>query len=306
VGLMRRLLLWTAQNRWLAGHVPHWWFARRAVRRFMPGQGFEAALKAAVDFRAKGIASLFTQLGENVTDLEDANKVVEHYEEVLAASAGVEAEISVKPTQLGIDVDEDAAYANLQRLARAAGNARSFMWIDMEGSAYTERTVELYRRLRSEHAHVGLALQAYLHRTVSDVARLMPFKPAIRLVKGAYSESEAISFTDKKEVDANYLALAIFMLPEVKRRRLRMVLATHDVELIARVWRYAQALEMQRSELEIAMLYGIRVDQQERLAREGFAVRDLISYGDAWYQWYLRRLAERPANVWFVARQLLP
>ncbi|HEV8596165.1 MAG TPA: proline dehydrogenase family protein [Candidatus Dormibacteraeota bacterium] len=303
---MRSVLLWAAQNRWLAAHVPRWRFARRAVRRFLPGEGFDAALKAAVDFRKRGIGSLFTLLGENVTDLEDANRVVQHYEEVLAATGGVEAEISVKPTQLGLDIDEDAAYANLKRLARAAGTARSFMWVDMESSAYTERTVELYRRLRSEHAHVGIALQAYLHRTVSDIARLLPFRPAIRLVKGAYAEHADIAFTSRKEVDANYLALAVFMLPEVKRRKLRMVLATHDVELIARSWRFAQALEMQRSELEIAMLYGIRMDQQERLAREGFTVRDLIAYGDAWYQWYLRRLAERPANVWFVARQLLP
>jgi proline dehydrogenase len=303
---MRRLFLWSAQNRWLAAHVPRWRFARRAVRRFLPGEGFDAALKAAVDFRAKGIGSLFTLLGENVTDLEDADKVVHHYEQVLAAAGGVEAEISVKPTQLGLDIDADAAYANLQRLARAAGNARSFMWVDMESSAYTERTVELYRRLRGEHAHVGIALQAYLHRTVSDVAKLLPFKPAIRLVKGAYAEPADIAFTSKREVDANYLALAVFMLPEVKRRKVRLVLATHDVDLVAKAWRYAQALEMQRSEVEIAMLYGIRTDQQERLAREGFTVRDLIAYGDAWYQWYLRRLAERPANVWFVARQLLP
>jgi len=303
---MRRLLLWAAGNRWLATHVPRWRFARRAVRRFLPGEGFEAALKAAVDFRSRGIGALLTLLGENITDLEDAEKVVQHYEEVLAATGDVQAEISVKPTQLGLDIDEEAAYANLQRLARAAVKVRSFVWIDMEGSAYTDRTVELYRRLRTEHAHVGIALQAYLHRTVSDVATLMPLKPAIRLVKGAYAELSDIAFADKKEVDANYLALAVFMLPEVKRHRLRLVLATHDVDLVAKAWRYAQALDMQRAELEIAMLYGIRTDQQERLAREGFTVRDLIAYGDAWYQWYLRRLAERPANVWFVARQLLP
>jgi proline dehydrogenase len=298
--------LWAAQNRWLAAHVPHWWFARRAVRRFMPGTSFDAALKAAVDFRSTNIGALFTLLGENVTDLEDANRVVQHYEEVLAATGDVQAEISVKPTQLGLDIDAEAAYANLQRLARAARNARSFMWIDMEGSAYTDRTIELYRRLRADHLHIGIALQAYLHRTVSDITSLMPLKPAIRLVKGAYAEPPDIAFTAKREVDENYLALAVVMLPEVKRKRLRMVLATHDVVLVAKAWRFAQALEMEKSELEVAMLYGIRVDEQQRLAREGFTVRDLIAYGDAWYQWYLRRLAERPANVWFVARQMLP
>jgi len=218
----------------------------------------------------------------------------------------VQAEISVKPTQLGLDIDEDATYANLQRLARAAAKANSFLWIDMEGSAYTDRTIALYRRLRAETPRVGVALQAYLYRTVSDIATLMPLKPAIRLVKGAYSESQDIAFVRKRDVDANYLALCVYMLPEVKRRKLRLVLATHDVDLVATAWRFAQAHEMVRSEVEVAMLYGIRTDEQERLAREGFAVRDLIAYGDAWYAWYLRRLAERPANVWFVARQLLP
>lgn len=303
---MRRLLLWCAQNPWLANNVPRWRFARRAVKRFLPGEGFDAALKAAGDFKAKGVGALFTLLGENISDLADANRVVEHYEEVLAAAVGVEAEVSVKPTQLGLDIDGDATYANLQRLARAAANAKSFLWIDMEGSAYTERTLDLYRRLRAEHSNVGVALQAYLHRTVGDVAVLMPLKPAIRLVKGAYAEPSTLAFTARKEVDENYLSLCAFMLPEVKRRNLRLVMATHDTALIAKAWRYGQALGMERSHFEIAMLYGIRVDQQLRLAREGFNVRDLISWGDAWYAWYLRRLAERPANVWFVARQLLP
>jgi proline dehydrogenase len=303
---MRSVLLWCAQNHWLATHVPRWRFVQRAVRRFLPGEGFEAALKAAVDFRAQDIGALFTLLGENITDLADANRVVEHYEEVLAASTDIQAEISVKPTQLGLDIDEAATFANLQRLARAAGKAKSFLWVDMEGSPYTDRTLDLYRRLRVQFPHVGVALQAYLHRTVSDVAALIPLKPAIRLVKGAYAESPEIAFTAKREIDANYLALSVYMLPEVKRRHLRLVLATHDVELIASTWRFAQAMEMDRSELEVAMLYGIRTDQQVRLAREGFTVRDLVAYGDAWYAWYLRRLAERPANVLFVARQLLP
>jgi proline dehydrogenase len=303
---MRRVLLWCAQNPWLASHVPRWGFARRAVRRFLPGEGFDSALKAAVDFRAKGVGALFTLLGENVTDLADANRVVQHYEQVLAASTDIGAEISVKPTQLGLDIDEAATLTNLRRLAGAADKARSFLWIDMEGSAYTERTVDLYLQIRPEHPRVGLALQAYLYRTAADVSRLIPVRPAIRLVKGAYSESPEVAFQAKRDVDANYLALTALMLPEVKRKRLRLVNATHDTEMVAKAWRIASALGMEKSQLEVAMLYGIRVDEQLRLAREGFTVRDLITYGDAWYAWYLRRLAERPANVWFVARQLLP
>ena len=303
---MRRLLLWCAQNPWLATHVPRWRFARRAVRRFLPGEGFDAALKAAVDFRSKNVGAIFTLLGENITDLSDANRVVEHYEEVLAASTDIQAEISLKPTQLGLDIDPAATYANLERLARATAKARGFMWIDMEGSTYTDRTIDLYLQLRAEHSHIGIAIQAYLYRTAADIARLIPAKAAIRLVKGAYSERSDIAFQAKRDVDANYLALTALMLPEVKRKHIRLVNATHDIEMIAKVWRIASALGMEKSQVDVAMLYGIRVDEQLRLAREGFTVRDLISWGDAWYAWYLRRLAERPANVWFVARQLLP
>lgn len=303
---MRGLLLWCAQNRWLAAHVPRWGFARRAVRRFLPGEGFDAALKAATDFKGKGVGAIFTRLGENVKDLQEADAVVEHYEEVLAASTGLQAEISVKPTHLGFDIDPKAAFAKLERLATAAARAQTFLWIDMEGSAYTDGTIDLYARLKPHHANTGIALQAYLFRTVADVAKLLPLEPAIRLVKGAYSEPSTIAFTAKRDVDANYLALCVSMLQEVKHDRLRLVMGTHDVDLVGRVWRFAEAIGLAKPDLEIAMLYGIRVDQQLRLARDGFNVRDLIAYGDAWYQWYLRRLAERPANVWFVARQLVP
>src|SRR6266550_4792562 len=202
---MRRVLLWCAQNRWLATHVPRWRFARQAVRRFLPGEGFDSALKAAVEFRSKNIGALFTLLGENIGDLADANKVVEHYEEVLAASMEVQAEISVKPTQLGLDIDQDAAYANLERLARAAAKANSFLWLDMEGSAYTQATLDLYRRLRAGHPRTGVCLQAYLYRTVEDALGLMPLNPAIRLVKGAYAEPPDRAASAKKEVDASYL-----------------------------------------------------------------------------------------------------
>ena len=304
---MRSLLLWCASNPWLSSHVPHWGFARRAVKRFMPGEDLEAALKAAGEFKAQGVGSLLTRLGENVKNLSEASEVVEHYESVFArvAAAGLSSEVSVKPTQLGLDIDSAAAYANLERLARAAAKAKCFLWIDMEGSAYTQATLDFYRRLRADHPRTGIALQAYLHRTVADIAGLMPLKPAIRLVKGAYAEPSTIAFTAKRDVDANYLALCALMLPQVKQGKLRLVLATHDVELIARIARFADAVGLERAQLEVAMLYGIRTDQQLRLAREGYVVKDLISYGDAWYAWYVRRLAERPANVLFAARQIL-
>jgi proline dehydrogenase len=270
----------------------------------MPGEDFESALRAAVAFKAKGIGTVFTRLGENVTELKQAEAMAQHYQEVMAASSAIGAEISVKPTQLGLDIDAEAAYANLTRLAESAAKAGSFLWIDMEGSAYTQPTLDLYARLRAQHPHTGICLQAYLHRTAADAVGLLPLNPAIRLVKGAYSEPPDIAIDSRKQVDANYAALCALLLPEVMHGRLRLVLATHDVELITSAWRFGEAMGLKRAELEVNMLYGIRTDEQESLARDGFVVKCLIAYGDAWYAWYLRRLAERPANVIFAARQI--
>ena len=302
---MRKVLLWAAQNRWLAAHVPRWPFAKRAVKRFMPGEAFDAALNAASTLKAQGVGALFTLLGENVTDAHGAEAVVDHYEQVLTSAAPIGAEMSIKPTHLGLDVDGELAYNNLLRLARATAKAGSFLWIDMESSAYVDRTLDLYTRVRREVPDVGVALQAYLKRTAADVAALLDSKTAVRLVKGAYAEPPSIAYVAKREVDANYLALVTFMLREVKRGNLRLVLGSHDVELLEDGWRYAEAIALPRDRYEIAMLYGIRMDQQLRLARQGFPVRCLISYGGEWYAWYLRRLAERPANLLFAARQLL-
>jgi proline dehydrogenase len=274
----------------------------------MPGEEFAIALAAAVDFRSRGVAAIFTRLGENVKDLSEAAAVVEHYEAVLeqSAGAGVDAEISVKPTQLGLDIDPEAALANLNRLARAAAHAKSFMWIDMEGSAYTDATIDLYTKVRAHHRETGLALQAYLHRTAADLGRLMPDGVAVRLVKGAYAETPEKAFQAKRDVDSNYLALCTLMLPEVKSGRVRMVLGTHDVALVRRVADLGAAIGVGKEQVEVAMLYGIRTDELLKLAADGHPSRDLIAYGSAWYPWYVRRLAERPANVWFVARQMLP
>jgi len=303
---VRALLLWAAANPWLSEHVPQWGFVRRAVKRFMPGDDFDAALKAAVTFKTLSIGAVFTKLGENIKALSDATAAVEHYEMVLKTSveAGLEPEISVKPTQVGLDIDPEATFANLSRLADAAAKAKGFLWIDMEGSAYTDRTLDLYNRVHSRHPAVGVCLQAYLYRTAADVHRMLPFKPAIRLVKGAYAEPADRAFPAKRDVDANYLALCALMLPDVNRGRMRLVLATHDIPLIDRIARFADAIGMDRHHLEVHMLYGIQSSQQVRLAAEGYRIKSLIAYGDAWYAWYLRRLAERPANVVFVARQM--
>ena len=305
---MRRLLLWMARNRWLRDHLPRLWFARRAVRRFMPGEDPGSALEAAARFKAEGIASEFTRLGENVTNMAEADAVAEHYLGLLddIKARGLDGEVSVKLTQLGYDIDVERTLAHTQRLAARAGENGRTLWVDMEGSGYAEGTIAFYERLKATHPNTGLCLQSYLHRTAADVQRLLPLSPQIRLVKGAYAEAPTIAYQSRHDVDTNYVAVAVALL-EAKHAdaAVRLGLGTHDVRLIEQIAEHAVALGLPKSSFEVQMLYGIRMDQQRRLASEGYLVRDLIAYGEAWYPWYMRRLAERPANVLFALRQMI-
>jgi proline dehydrogenase len=233
--------------------------------------------------------------------------VVDHYHGVLdmVRARGMDAEISVKPTQLGLDLDPAATLEHLRSLASHAAAAGGSLWLDMEGSRYVQPTLDLYRALKADHADVGICLQAYLRRTPTDVHELLPLQPQIRLVKGAYDEPASIAFRRRAEVDAAYESLAVLMLPDAARGELRLGLGTHDTELVERIGAYARSADIEISAFEVQMLYGIRMDEQRRLAAEGYVVRDLIAYGDAWYAWYMRRLAERPANVAFALRQMI-
>jgi proline dehydrogenase len=304
---MRTILLWMAGNRWLKEHIPHLWFSRRAVRRFMPGEQMEDALEAAEQFRPLGIALLFTHLGENLERAEQAQKVAEHYHDLLdkIMARGLDGEISVKPTQLGLELDADATLTHLRSLASHAAQAKGSLWLDMEGSAYTQATLDLYHALKADHPGVGICLQAYLKRTPADVDELVPLRPQIRLVKGAYNEAAEIAFRRKEEVDAAFASLSEAMLPHVGSGTLRLGLGTHDTRLVERIAKAGEAAGVAKDAFEVQMLYGIRMDEQRRLAAAGYRVRDLIAYGDAWYAWYMRRLAERPANVWFAMRQMI-
>ncbi|MFI5254030.1 MAG: proline dehydrogenase family protein [Candidatus Limnocylindrales bacterium] len=305
---MRRLLLWAARNRWLKQRLPRFRWVRRATKRFMPGETAAEALAAAETHRAWGIDVVFTLLGENLTDLSEARTVADAYHALLdeIAQRGLDGEISLKLTQLGLDLDPEAAFGHFERLAAHAGEKGSWAWIDMEGSAYTEQTIAFYERARAGHDNVGLCLQAYLRRTPGDVVRLLPQRPALRLVKGAYAEPATIAFRSRPEVDAAFLDLSRTLLAAVAEGRTRFIAATHDVALIARLAEAGRGFGLTNERIELQMLYGIRQDAQRRLSDEGYDVRALIAYGSAWYPWYMRRLAERPANVVFALRQLLP
>ena len=294
---------------------------RRAVRRFMPGETIDDALTAARTLAPDGIVSEYTRLGENLTSLAEADAVAEHYAELLdrIEAAGLDGEISVKLTQLGLDLGAEAAYRHCERLAAKAESAGHFFWIDMEDSSYVDATLALYVRLRADHPLSGVCLQACLRRTAADVERLLPLGPAIRLVKGAYDEPASVAFRSRREVDTNYAAIAVTLLRAGASAgsgagsgagagggRIRLGLGTHDVALIEQISAHAAAAGIGRDAFEVQMLFGIRASEQRRLARAGYRVRTLIAYGESWYPWYMRRLAERPANVLFALRQLLP
>jgi proline dehydrogenase len=308
MGLFRRALLAGSQSRWLRERAMRRAFVRRAVSRFMPGEELEDALAATGALRRAGLGAVLTRLGENVVDDAEADAVVAHYLEVLARvqAEGGAIEISVKPTQLGLDLDEERCAARLLALVARAEATGNFVWIDMEQTTYTDATLRLVRRARERHRGVGVCLQSYLRRTATDLEALLPTGAGIRLVKGAYNEPPERAFPRKVDVDASYLALAKRLLEaSAQGSGVRSVFGTHDRKLIDAILAEATARRLPRAAAEFHLLYGIQRAEQARLAGEGWPVRVLISYGAYWFPWYMRRLAERPANVLFVARSML-
>jgi proline dehydrogenase len=307
VSLMRHMLLKASRSEWLGRQFQRRTFARRASRRFLPGEHVESALGAAEVFRDRGIASLITLLGENVTGRAQAEAVAREYIAVTGAvrERGVDCQLSVKPTQLGLDLDADLCARHLESLLDEAAGAGDRVWLDMESSAYVDRTLDLVERTRERHDNVGVCVQAYLHRTQDDVERLIRLGVPIRLVKGAYNEPSSIAIKNRRDVDANFLALAGRCLQAVSRGEGGFpAFGTHDMRLITRIQSAAETIGVARDAFEFEMLYGIGRDSQDRLAAAGYLMRVLISYGSDWFPWYMRRLAERPANVWFVIRSL--
>jgi proline dehydrogenase len=307
VSVARALLLRASRSQWLAEQFRRRAFARRAVRRFMPGEDLNSALDAAARFAAQGVGAVLTNLGERVSSRAEAAAVRDHYLGVLDAvhHLGLPAHISVKLTHLGLDADREGCADDLRALAARATDAGSFLWIDMEESNYTDVTLDLFSQVRQEHANVGVCLQAYLRRTPADLERLLALRPAIRLVKGAYREPESVAYAKKSDTDAAYLKLTGRLLDQARRGEASPVFGTHDMDLIELTRRRADALGLARGAWEVHMLYGIRAADQQALAHGGTAVRALISYGTHWFPWYMRRLAERPANVWFVVKNLV-
>jgi proline dehydrogenase len=308
MSIARKVLLAASTNAWLRDRATKAPFVRRSVSRFMPGERVEDAMAASAQQQKFGIGTIFTRLGENLTRVEDAEDVTRHYLDVLdkVKAAGLDAQISVKPTQLGLDLDKELCFRNVQRLVDRAAERGNFVWIDMESSPYVDPTLELFRRTRARSRLIGLALQAYLYRTAQDVEALLPLGSAIRLVKGAYLEPPEIAYPKKADVDENYYTLACRLLSDESQRMGTLLhIATHDAVLVDRLNTFIADHRVPTTAYEYAMLYGIQRPLQLRLAKDGRRIRVLIAYGEYWFAWYMRRLAERPANVWFVVKNML-
>ena len=281
-------------------------FVMRSVSRFMPGERMDDALAATARLNRESIGTILTHLGENLATAAEADEVTAHYLELLnrVSAAGLDAQVSIKPTQLGLDLDPALCLQNLERLVDRATASGQLLWIDMENARYVDATLDLFTRMRRRSPLVGVALQAYLYRTGKDLDALLPLGVALRLVKGAYLESPDVAYPRKHDVDENYFRLARRILGEHRRPGALLHLATHDAALIGRLQACIDEMNIPPPAYEYAMLYGIAETLQRQLVAEGRRVRVLISYGEHWFPWYMRRLAERPANLGFVVKSL--
>ena len=307
MGISRNILLWASENPWMRVHVPRWKFVKSAIKKFMPGENVNDALEAAKLFYEDSIPTIFTRLGENINHLSEGLEVRDHYLELIdkISDQKIDVEISLKLTQLGFDSSFEETYNRFKTITmKVKEKLGNMIWIDMEGSSYTEKTIFFYKKIMEEFDNVGLCVQAYLYRTEKDLEDLMSIDANIRLVKGAYKEPADIAFSFKKDVDKNYLHLAKVMLKKKYEKKIRIAFGTHDEVLCANIIREAKHYSIPKDQVEFQMLYGIKTQYQRHLANHSHRVRVLISYGDFWYPWYMRRLAERPANVWFVLKNM--
>lgn len=305
--MLRLLLLWVSGNAFLSQRLPRFRFVQSAVRRFLPGETPDAALSEAVRLKGSRIGTILTLLGENTVDPQETLKIVDHYCELLKEidRQHLNLEISVKLTQLGVDLGKDFVSTNLEAILSLAEELDVFVWIDMENSSYVDVTLDIYKSARLQHKNTGLCVQSYLYRAADDLEDLLHLNPAIRLVKGAYAEPKEIAFPHKSDVDDNYVKLSLRLLDVVAEGNVRAAFATHDEAILQKIRQEAKARDISPNEVEFQMLYGINRAEQERLASEDYNMQVLISYGPAWFSWYMRRLAERPANLWFVIRKMI-
>ncbi len=305
---MRSLFLFLSNNRQLKTWSSRSRIAQVAARRFVAGESIEDAIATIQHSNQYGLTATLDHLGENTERKAQAIAAADGYLVALdrITESGVQSHISVKLTQLGMDLGTEFCLENVARVAARAKQVGTFMRIDMESSDYTDRTLEVLFGLREKFDNVGIVIQAYLYRSKSDVETMIEAGIPVRLCKGAYKEPPSLAFPKKADVDQNMMDLMQLLLSQKARDKgARLAMATHDEKLIEATKAYATKHKIPTSAFEFQMLYGIRSALQRKLAHEGYGMRVYIPFGTEWYPYYMRRLAERPANVWFIVSNLL-
>ncbi len=276
----------------------------RMTARFVAGEDIAEAVLAIKQLNAIGCTASFDHLNEGVSRMEETKAEVVEYKNILAKidASGIQSNVSIKLTQFGLDIDPELTYRNARAVVEEAARRGNFVRVDMEGSNVTQVTIDIFKRLRNEFGvdHVGIVLQSYLRRTYDDVKELLKIPARIRICKGAYNEGPDAAFPDKKDVDDNYVRVMKLLLSSGTYHGI----ATHDPRMIEATIDYAQKESIGKDAFEFQMLYGVRRDLQEQLARDGYKMRVYVPYGKHWYPYFMRRLAERPANIWFIVKNM--
>lgn len=298
--MMRSTLLWLSQQQSIFNFVRRNGLAKKFAARFVAGETIETAVQAALELRAKGITVSLDLLGESVHNPGEAGQARDMYITILRAmeAAGLEVNVSMKPTQMGLDIDEALCEQNVRAVLDVARDVGAFVRLDMEGSAYTQRTLDFFRqKLFADYGkHTGVVIQAALRRSTQDITDLIDEGTRVRLCKGAYLEAADVAYPEKRDVDAHYVRL----MEALVTRGNYPGIATHDETIIAQAKAFVAAQGIARDKFEFQMLFGVRRDLQEALVREGYRIRVYIPFGTQWYPYLMRRLAERPANIAFI------
>ena len=302
--LTRSALLYLSNQEGLKEFATRFRLFKKLTTRFIAGENIEEAVNAIREVNARGCSASFDHLNESVTSIAETEAEVREYLEVLARidETGIDSNVSIKLTQFGLEIDPELAYRNARRVVEDAARRGNFVRIDMEASNVTQATLDVFKRLRAEFGlnDVGIVLQSYLYRTMDDARALLQIPARIRICKGAYNEPPEVAYPDKKDVDHNYVRVMQLLLGSGVYHGI----ATHDPKMIDATINFAQKEGIGKGAFEFQMLYGIRRDLQEQLARDGYRMRVYVPYGKHWYPYFMRRLAERPANVWFVLKNL--
>jgi len=303
--LTRSALLYLARQEGLKDFAARFTPFKKMTTRFVAGENIDEAVAAIRELNTTGCTATFDHLNESVTSAAEIQEEVREYNRILARidETAIQSNVSIKLTQFGLAIDPELAYSNARLVVEEAASRGNFVRVDMEQSAVKNATIDIFKRLRAEFGlnSVGIVLQSYLRETMDDARELLKIPARIRICKGAYNELPDVAFPDKRHVDENYVSVMKLLLSSGTYHGI----ATHDPKMIEETIRYAEQEKISKDAFEFQMLYGVRRDLQEQLARDGYKMRVYVPYGKQWYPYFMRRLAERPANIWFVMKNML-